>query len=1355
MANRRTLLVRSLLALALALWTGVLVAYAQSAPQATRRIPAGPRRTVDTSPPPLPALQTPPPGMGIAAPRALPPLPSYASWLRTRRIKSASGGTICVTYAGNNSCAPGGSTQIVPTGGSVAWQPQNLLDTTANNYQDYVLTPSQATVDTSAGSPQKVGGTYTGPNGASHAATLSLPGVYVFASLNISRNQWDALYYELVGSKTDMRTYADAALSTESQTFTAGSSIYISTTGLTPTDSYVIAVENTSTSGYCVFTFPPSTQGPASRCNTSTVALAGANAPGGVFNATWNTSSTLRAGTYAVYLYDQTSGTRLEQVQIAIKGSSETSNLTFNVNYVPSNYSVTNASRVAFNGNTPYTDANATSLQVTSVGSGFAANQNYKLLYTDPNGTIFNTLGLNTGGGSFSAGPSNLTGSQSPEYFGPNVYTVSVADAPVGNNASNVFASRTIQLLGYTAGVTFSDGSIATNTQGGPPPATTKGIIYSNTSNTNFGAGNGDAIYEFQTVSGGTSSKFPLMAWADGSTVACSPVVLSGQATCYQETVQDSNFKTWTVQLACAGAGCGGVNNAARQYTVFSFPNTAGYGLPPNATLSVPNITFTQATGNACTSGGCLLSTSIYPLHGGGFSANGNNSTIADTLSILNNGVTYALVGSIANWGTVAGGTYDSTGTPLVQGSSQANGYQPRFAHLFYDAGSPQATAVAGIKQELEVDLTNTAGAPVWEVALTLPSTINTASVVLDGTKTSLWSVVACQSPAPVTNSVCLKRSSALAVGAGTDQIFLQTNPPTGSFANTSVGILATSNSGGFNSTSTNWSATSTGTTYAVAAGAPASVGSLDLQSYSLNAALMTGAATPATIGQASSGTRSQVVGWQLANTPAASDANPDPLDAIVISVDPQSTTNVPFTTALTASSWTVSPANWSLQGVYQPGGAGTEIYYLFGLCSSQNAPADFPTATATWGLGYASSCPNESTDSLLAGATFVAQATVNVGVGTGSVTGKMYAHGANGNGWSQGVPWTLTVTNTDAATAGFTSVNGTPVSTGSQPTVGGDPSLAAGSTYVYTFKNTGNTNITALNVLIPGPDISGASDQESSTQAYFNVTDSFATIKGALAYSGSGGALTQCTGGSLTNPSITSAGPPVVTGNGTLALSGCSIPPGYSVAITFHAKTPYTANSTYKFSSSFTGSGAGNAAAENWFSDQQLLITTGATMTIKTAPTIGSSGSNATPSWSCAYSLGGSGTPNLSSYLDFGTVAAGATETCTDAIMVSLATNVGGSVGWTLYVSADANPSNVVQVEVDSAHSGSGNSVAYSNTAAYVPVTTSTTGVTLASRASGTAATRIPYDIVTNWRVTPTDALPHTQYLTFTFIAN
>ena len=1328
-----------------------LAAYAQQTPEATRRIPVGQRKQIPT-PPPLPIdQQTPPPGMASPASgvRKLPPIPSYAEWKRTRGIKSASGGTICVTYNAVSGCAPSTQTQIIPQGGAISWRSQTLPNATANNYQDYQLDPDVTT-------PAIVGAAYTGPAGASHAVTASKTGVYVFGSLNIARNQWDALEYTLVGTKADIETYSDSSLTTLAQTFTAGSAIYMNADSLTPTDRYAFGVENTSITGACVFTFPSSSQPANVPCSLGSGTLTGANAPGGSFFATWNTPAALAAGAYSVTLYDQTTGKRLAQQQISIKGSAETANLTFNATFGSAG-TKNGVTKVAFNGPAPYQDANVTFVHLTGVTTGLTANRVHYFTVSDPNGQVVSSAqnaNSGAGGGFTAANFFTFNSQQSPQYFGPNTYTVAVIDKSVSNNPPTIASVRSIQVLGYTALVTWSDGSIGSSLAGSPNPTMTKGIILKNDGAEHFGKGNADLITAFTIVGTNPSNggAFPYMTWTNqGSVTSCG-------ANCSQQTVQDSNFKSWLLQLNCTGAGCAlSTSVGNRTYTLTATSVDTTYGLPSDATLTIPTFDFRdQAGGSQCGGGGggnssCVFSTTIKPLDGVAFSANGGSSTIANDIQILSNpAATYNLQGDISVYGTRSGATV--TTNRLVQGNAVGTAYAPRYSHMLYDNGQPRATTISPIKQILALHLVNassTTTQDISNIAITFPTTFSIASMSVDSLN-SQWVTQACASPAPLVNTLCLNRNgpggaltpAGRAYGVHSDYIYLDVDPPSGSFVPTSVSVLVTDVAA--------YSAVATGANVAVAAGSPATVGPLDLAAYSLNSTLMVGATTPSTIGQSSSGTRSQTVGWQFQNTPSGSDAEPDAVDAILVAVDPQTTTTVGLSTATTT--WTTSPSTWTLLGTW--GGGASTLYYLFGLCSAQYDQTAIPTGANPWGLSLTacSTSPSETSDSLLASGLFTAQATVQVGVGQGSVTGKLYAHGSNGNGWSASIPFTLAVTNTDSGSSGFSKVNGAAVTTGSQPTVGGDPSPTIGSAFEYTFTNNGNTNITQVNVKIPGPDTSGASDQESNTVAYFKITDSSATVKTNLVYTGSGGSLTQCTAATVTNPTIASTGP-VVVNNGSLVLTGCSIPPGYSVVMKFNALSPATANSTFQWSATFNGTGTNVAAAESWFSDQQIKITLSATMSVILKPSTSPSGTS-TPSFSCAYSLGGAGTASLNSYLDFGSVASGATETCTDAIMISLATNAGGTVGWSLYVTADGNPSNVVQFLVDSARSSTGNNVTYSNTS-FTAVGTGSPGQALATRASGNASSRTPYDVVTSWRVTPVDAIAHTQNLTFTFVAN
>lgn len=1332
-----------------------MFAYAQQSPSATRRIQIERRREMPTAPPlPFAAATAPATDAAGSGTRGVPPMPTYQQYLaakRARRPLSASGGTICVTLPGGGStCNPGtGSTQIIPLNSAVSWNSTQLPDNVANHYSDYMLAPNQTT-------PQFVAGPYTGPTGTARPITLSQQGVYVFGALDTGHtpNTWDALVYIVVGSSATMETYADTALAQPQQTFLAGNPIYINTVSLTPTDKYVYTVENTSVTGNCVFTFPASTQG-GGPCNANLAGLTGTNATtsGNLF-ATWNTTTALSAGTYSVSLYDQTTNQRLSQRQIAVTGASQTASMTFNSAFGGGG-TLTNITRIAYNGGAPFTDNSAVNAQILGSMSGLPANTGVSFVLSDPNGTVLvkNANVTSSTTGTLTNVPIyTLNGAQSPRFFGPNTYTVSaVQTSTMSANPPTIYASKSVQVLGYSTNVTYSDGTVAASTSNSTTPASvTKGIIYTNDGESHFGRGNADPIVMIVTSTQTGVSKYPYIAWDPSvTTSACNPN--PGTITCAQASVLDSNYHQWIVQVQCSGtpAGCSGAGNGSqRSFQIVSTPVQSGgggvptYGLPPNATLQIPLLTFYSPSNTGCGSG-CNMSTQIQPLDGFGLDSPGGNSSIANDVVLLDNpGVTYALAASVSVYGTRAAGNI-VTGR-LVQGDTQSTAYLPRYASMTYDNGQPRSSSISGIKQILAINLTNNSGtgAPnITQLAIALPSQYSSSSVAVDTGLNANWTSVTCTGNAPA-SAFCVQTSVPLvpasSTGTHSDVIYLDVDPPSTSFAPSAVSLLVLN--------TPNFGATASGSNVSVAAGTPSTLTPLQLASYSLSGSLMTLAAVPSTIGQGSATTaRTQNVGMQFTNTPAASDVFPDDVDALLFQVDAQTTTTLTWPTI-----WTTSPSNWTLLDTWT---SGTQTNYLFGLCAAQDNRAAIPTTSLPSGqsLPTCSGTPNEATDSLLAGSTFTAQGSGTVKNGTGTVTGRVYAHGSNGNGWSQAIPYTLSVTNSDAASAGFTTVNGVPLAIGAQPTVGGDPSTTTGSSFQYNLNNTGNTTITSITIKVPGPDNSGASDQEASGP-YFFVTSPGATIKSGLQYTGTGGTLGQCSTVTVTEP--TNSGSPIVTTAGSIVLSGCSIPPGYSVMIPFSAKSPSTVNSVYQFSTSFTGSASGVAASETWFSSTQLKISLSATMTISLAPTgTGPSGTSHPNYTGCTLSSGSS-TANLSSWLDFGTVPSGVTATCTDALMVSIATNAGGTVGWNLYVTADGNPSNVVRFDVDAGTSSTGNNVTYSNTT-YSAVGTTTPGQTLATRPAGNTASRTPYDVITSWQVTPADNIPHTQNLTFTFIAN
>ena len=1322
-----------------------LFAYAQT-PDAQRRAPVQARRTPPSAPP-LPFAQETPPS-GIATPavraRALPPLPSYAQYLagrRGRRPQSASGGTICINLSsGGTSCNPGGAgtSQDFPVNSVITWTPNSLPAPGGTLYQDYMMAPNTTT-------PSPVGVTYSDLAPLSHTLTLSAQGVYVLASLNQATNNWDAIVYVLTGTPAVLSTYSDINATQKSQAFGAGSAIYVQASGLTPTDRYVIAIDSTSVSGGCAFTFPASTSQvnamPPKPCDASTAQVVGANAPGGTFFATWQTTSAQAGGTYSITLYDQTTAVRMTQQQIAIQGAGDKA-LALSATFSSSGQTKSNVSRIAFNGGAPFQDANASSVVISGALSGLTASRQYSLVTSDPNGTVLGNVSATASGtGAYAANAVTLNAQQSPRFFGPNVYTIALTDKNASNNPPTVLATRPLQVLGYTTSVAWSSGNVAISVNGAlTPPSATSGITYTNDGESHFGVGNADPIAQFVTTSPSGASKYAYLDWASGAT-ACA---VGTYTTCSQSTETDSTGAQWISQIYCAGNGCTGYgNNSGRVYTIVSTPVTAGYGLPPNATLPLPDLNVIDASGNQCGSG-CALSTAIQPLDGPSLSSVAGGSNIGNDITLLDNpSATYNLLAAVAIDGTRVAGTVQTNA--LAQGDTQATGYQPRYAQMVYANGQPRATSVAGIKEILTLNLNNQSGTGtpnISKVAVLFPSYYNVGAMTIDALSSG-WAIFACPTGSP-SNQLCLQTSvplvNAASSGTHASTVYLDTDPPSASFvpSNVSVSVLNGSN------VPFGYAGNPTGTATAVAAGTPATLTSLQLASYSLSSLYMTAAANPASVGQASSGTRAQSFGFQFSNTPVGSDAFPDDVDAVLVRIDPQSGTAVTWPTT-----WTIAPSNWTLVGSW-PNGGGRDL--LFGLCAAQAVQAALPTSSTFGGsIPTCSGSPNEGTDSLAPGSSFTANGSGTIGVGTGTITGRIYAHGTNGNGWSSGNAFSIGVVNGDAASAGFTKINGTAVATGAQPTNGGDPNPATGSAYEYSVTNTGGTPITTLTITVPGPDTSGASDQESGGP-FFSVTSSNAAVLSALRYSGSGGSLTSCTGVTITNPHNTGTSP-VVTAAGSIKLTGCSIPTGYTIVIPFSAKTPATVNSTYAFGTVFNA--ANTAASENWFADTQLKITLQATMSIILAPTgTGPSGTASANFAGCTRSDAVASSANLASYLDYGTVPAGVTETCSDAVLVSIATNAGGTVGWSLYVTADGNPSSVVSFAVDAAHSSTANNVSYANTT-YSAVGTASPGQLLANRPSGYAAQRTPYDTVTSWKVVPADTLPHTQNLTFTFIAN
>ena len=1259
--------------LALVLVYGAAVAFAQT----RTTLPTVRRPEALPSALPQAILQRPLPPM--------PPAPKNGGAVR-RRVQSSSGATINVT-AGSG-CTSGGSA-IAPVtyavGCAITWQATGLQGTA---YKDAILAPGAST-------PTLLEITAFAPGASpTESSTLSVAGTYVLGTLNTTTNNWDALVYIVVGTPTYFDTYSDPAGVTRAQNFVADGAhpVYLHATGLASNHHYIYLIENTSNTGNCVYTAPVSTVPTTTLCNPTVVT--GVKPSSGVFDTSWTPNSSSQAyitdGTYSISLYDQGTSQRVEQRQVNITTASNTH--TVSIYGTSAAGTIGPVTRIAYDNNS--IDANETYVNIAAKGTGFSAFQTLRYVFSDPNGHVVENTTVNADG--TGTVPNTTTWSLTA---GTNTYTPNTYTATFSTNSGSypVLASGAFQVLGYDALVQFTN-PVATSVAitGGN---VVTGIQVTNDADAHYGTGNGDGIKEILFTS---DASFSLISLLSGTSCG---------SRCQTQTVTDSDGQSWTAVLTCTG-GCGGGN---RNYTMDVTPVTAGQYLKPGSVLTIPNMSFSNSGPSQCNgTTNCKLVTQIYPVDGFGLSSSGASSTAASNNLYFTDDPTH---------------TYSATGTLSVVKIKSGTvgqmvpGYTPRFTQAVYAANQPRSGGSSQNVLDFHVNNTSSLNtATVFSLALIFPPNINTSTIAVDSGSPNAWIVQSCPSGVPL-GSICVGTTgSNTGLAPQTSQdIWLDVDPPTSAASYTDI-------TGQVVNYSPNYAvAAASQTTVFVGNTNPQTVDSIALGSYSLNYTLMTGAFSPSSLGV--SGTYPVTV--NLTNTSSGSDPFPDYID--LMAVDVPSGTFVP-----NSGSGQATPSTFSVLNPTTPVSiGGGNVRYFVGLCAGQNNNTYGPTADSPVTPSGSSNFNCGSTleqGALAPGATLSING--NVTTATSNISGTLWAHGANGNGWSQGIPITLTISG-NAASSGFSQYGnyGAPntIPTNTQPQTGGDSNTTYGNSYVYSITNNGTTAVTSATIAIPGKDNTGANGADSGGVAW-TVTAAPTII----------GTTYGCS--IVSYSSATTAG---VDGSVVIGGGGCSLGNHQTLNIALTMKSPYRVNTTYNFPTLINGS---YNATETWNNDQTVQVIPGASLVITVNPPASGSGGSTGVAPACAPSTCTFGTNKV----DFGTVPANSTATATDVVRTAVSTDVASPQGWKLYVSADVNPSNVLSTMVDAAHSITGvtNFNVDQTTFGTIPVGPST--LLLVDTGSGTAARRNPFDIINDYQlVLPAGANTGSVTLTYTFIAN
>lgn len=1254
------------------------------------------------------------------------------------------------------SCTNSGTVgALYNVGCSLTWGAMNICQwdpTRADTYQYYVLAPNTSTAVAAGAS-----GTSGPANGCDfppqQTTALSSAGTYMFGLYDVTQKAWVAVAYAQAGQQYTIGIYQDPFHLTQSNQFDVSSSAaaYIYVTGLAPADYYVVYVMSTGYTPHCTFISPlsnptpipePTPTGTANALACQPVNSAGQQAPNGNLSVPWTLSSSLNAGTYSVVLVDcnvacNSAGATLStlaQTQVSLTGASGITIITkpngASANSSPNPQPAATANTAFdWDSSSDQSDSGVTGTAGSSVP--LTSGDKYTWTMTDPDGQVVayaTPAALPAGTTSLSqtfnfnytalTGSGGITGNSmnAPGTYPSNVWTLQLYDS----TAKSVVASQSFKILGYASQTQFvypaGSGTLTNSIGISTGNTTVADLRISNTSNTIY-PNAGDS---FNELIFSTGPNFALSNTGNGIVAqlnGCSSATCTGTAT-------DSNGNSWNVNTAC-----GSTTNNNAECNILLTPVSSGTTLTPGAYVTVTNVNFTNTHGASGCGTACQGITSELPVNGLTWSG-APAATVAWTpvyfaISPSDSGTSsFRVVGSI----DCPSGTTHASPPPLVG----THCYQDRFAQADYQNNSPFSVTNAS-ESIWAFTVSNSSGSTnsINELEIQQPTTLYTQGGIaaVDAMSSANWQSATC--PAGYgAQWFCItgKGGHTIAKG-GSDTVYLDANWPNTSMAFTDFAVLGTQSptvSDVFSLPAASGSNTTIDGLY--------TLDNLAVAAYSLNSNLMSAYFSPTSVG---TGQTSTPLGMVVTNTSTSQDANPDSIDAIVIQQNTSTQWTVTGTPTLSAPGWQYLGTNSS--------GAG--LQYWFGLCSSQftttaTPPPSNPSATV---VNPVAECTVPETNALAPGKSATINMNVlNFGSPSSPITFTMYAHGANGGGWSTAKNFRL-IASGETASVAFTKINSTTYGNPAIPTVGAGP-----NTYTYTVTNTsGSANISNIVITLPGTDTSGQNATDSSGNTWTLVAPIASTI------TTSGGGCTVDT-----NPSDT-FGASTSGANGQITINCTSLTPNTSVNVTFQANNPQSQSDSYLFPATIDGSSTGAGASYLGANEVQVSFSLGLSLSVDPSnPTSG--GAHPVPACSpaqCAFS----GTT-----ADFGSIANSSAVTGTDIVDASViytgATSSGHS--WTLSVSSNTNPactggtcagSNEMLAGVDSTASGTNangcGAVTYNQTSPAVVPTATTLLLATGPENNCTKS----YDVIQTYKVSiGTEAISGVvSTVTYTLIAN
>ncbi len=1010
-----------------------------------------------------------------------------------------------------------------------------------------------------------------------------------------------------------------------------------------------------------------------------------------------------------------------------------------------------------------------------------------------------------------------LFASANPALFSPSDYPNNIWTMQLINTANNtVESSQSFQILGYKVETEFDNAGTYGQTINFPSTGTVDeeagiGLYFLNEGNTAYPNAY-DTISGIEYTTGPTSSltggAFTTLSNTAGyGTTFTLPSCTGSYTTGCTQSITDSAGHNWTATEYCSTTTptTPGINSQC----VLKLAPGSGVVLAGGGSITITGINWYADSGNAdwCTTP-CTATTSILPTDGVSWSSttagspawtqtyfSATNAAIIGTASAhyIGSCPISACTSGAAKRYAVAFATSPPT-TPWTN----THYYQTYFTQGDYTNSEP-FPITAGTEDILVISLTDCtgSGAPapsctgasshnLDEIGITFPPGIPASEITVDALEPNIPAETYayklsngtvgsagndCNGTLPA-NSICLNPDGVYNDpgvtynGSATDaqgQIWLDVPEGEASFIAQNLQIQS------WNITEATWTSltadghTSAATTPVVGGGvAGAALDSLSLQQFSLNYNLMSAQFDPSTISPGASTTNYSLV---FSNTSTAADVNPDPVDAIVVE-------------QLTSSGWTLSAPTFSGTG---SGGwsnlsgtgynvAGNDMEYWFGVCSTQytnhttantgppQAPPNPTFPTGQQGLLGAQCTAAQEEDAIAAGGSL----TINFALTnttTGTQTFYVYAHGANGGGWS--APKTVTVTSSkESASAKFFSFS--PVSADTCPTTSNvatnTVTTVSSSTncYIYEVTNTSEsgTDIGVVNITLPAYDINGIATSGSAWDLFGTTTTEYVEL-GSINTSGTFVQNSSQYGCSINASTTATFNPTPGSTNGQIQVTGCtSFASGDNIAVEFVADTPQSENDSYLFPSTVDGVASGLA----WTGSDEVTVSFTLGLSIAVDPSNPGPGGS-TPTVTC--------NPAQCTFsgetVDFGSIATANTVTGTDLVRATVV--YGGSTisatcpagagttanTWQLQVQYTGGATTQLSMDEDETNSKIGSGTW--GTAAGTLGTTAAAGAEVLACGNYTSGT--DYDMLSNFSVTPTSTTGTEVTVTYTLIGN